>query len=118
MQSVLPNNVWVTRFELSRAAGGQQQKAREEGGLFGGMSDNTPSNVVQDYVSVYLKGHGLVMNQSFAEMFTQRLSKSPYFVFNKATDTIDKLQNGVLQKGQYNVATFELTLKMKNIIKQ
>ena len=118
VQSVLPNNVWVTRFELSRATGSQPQKSQEDGGLFGGMNDNTPSNVVQDYASVYLKGHGLVMNQSFAEMFTQRLSKSPYFVFNKATDTIDKLQNGVLQKGQYNVATFELTLKMKNIIKQ
>ena len=116
VQAILPNDVWITNFSLSRSTGAKVQKT-EEGGLFGGMSEK-PAQVVQDYVSVFIAGHGLVKNQSFAENFTKRLSNSKYFVFNPATDTIDKLQNGVLQKGEYNVATFELTLKMKNLIKQ
>ena len=65
-----------------------------------------------------MKGHGRVSDQRFAETFTQRLSNSKYFVFDKNNQTIDTLQNGVLQKGEYNIATYELTLKMKNIIKQ
>ena len=117
VQAVLPNDVWVTKMELSRSAGGQAQQKQEEGGLFGGMAEQN-TQVAQDYVSVYLTGHGRVKNQSFAENFTKRLSESKYFVFNRATDTINKLQNGVLQKGEYNIATFELTLKMKNVIKQ
>lgn len=116
VQAILPNDVWITKFSLSRSTGAKVQRS-EEGGLFGGMSEK-PAQVAQDYVSVFIAGHGLVKNQSFAENFTKRLSNSKYFVFNPATDTIDKLQNGVLQKGEYNVATFELTLKMKNIIKQ
>ena len=82
------------------------------------MSNQSGPQVAQDYVSVYMTGHGRVKNQSFAENFTKRLSESKYFVFNRATDTINKLQNGVLQKGEFNVATFEQTLKMKNVIKQ
>ena len=116
VQAILPNDVWITKLSLSRSVGSHVQKS-EDGGLFGGMSEQ-PARVVQDYVSVYMAGHGLVKNQSFAENFTKRLSSSKYFVFNPATDTINKLQNGVLQKGEYNVATFELTLKMKNVFKQ
>ena len=122
VQSVLPNNVWVTRFELSKsnaAASAPSSGRRRNDGLFGGMAvENTPQHQAVDYVSVFLRGHGLVTNQLFAETFTKRLSNSKYFVFNKDTETIDTLQNGVLQKGEYNVATFELTLKMKNVIKQ
>ena len=119
VQAVLPNDVWLTKMELSRAAGGQPQERKEEdGGLFGGMSNQNAPQVAQDYISVYMTGHGRVKNQSFAENFTKRLSESKYFVFNRATDTINKLQNGVLQKGEFNVATFEQTLKMKNMIKQ
>ena len=98
VQAVLPNDVWLTKLELTRSARNTQHS--------------------QDYVSVFMTGHGRVKNQNFAENFTWRLSSSKYFVFNKATDTIDKLQNGVLQNGEYNIATFELTLKMKNAIKQ
>ena len=123
IQAVLPNNVWVTQCELSRSLGGKSAPASGGGGgeddLFGGMGrGNAPQQVQQDYVSVFLKGHGRVSDQRFAETFTQRLSNSKYFVFDKNNQTIDTLQNGVLQKGEYNIATFELTLKMKNIIKQ
>ena len=119
IQSILPNDVWITKFEWSHVAGAQPQKRADEGGLFGNLgAEQSGPRVQQDYVSVYLMGHGLVKNQSFAENFTKRLSENKYFVFNRVTDTIDKLQNGVLQKGEYNVATFELTLKMKNVIKQ
>lgn len=120
VQAVLPNNVWVTQLELSHSVGGTQTPARqEEEGLFGGMgSKSQPVQVVRDYVSIFMRGYGLVLDRNFVETFTQRLSESKYFVFNKNTQTIDKLRNGVLQKGDYNIATFELTLKMKNMIKQ
>ena len=118
VQAVLPNDVWVTKLELSHAIGISSQKKEDDGGLFGGMSEQKKVHVSQDYISVYMAGHGLVKNQSFAENFTKRLSESKYFTFDRAKDTINKLQNGVLQKGEYNVATFELTLKMKNVIKQ
>ena len=120
VQKVLPNNVWVTQLELSHAVGAPKPSARQEDdGLFGGMSSkDRPVQVSQDYVSVFMRGHGLVLDRNFVETFTQRLSESKYFVFNKNTETIDKLRNGVLQKGEYNIATFELTLKMKNMIKQ
>ena len=123
VQAVLPNNVWITQLELSKSTGADRQSSSSsrggDDGLFGGMgNDRAPAKVAQDYVSVFMKGHGLVTDQRFAETFTQRLSNSKYFVFDKNKETIDKLWNGVLQKGEYNVATFELTLKMKNIIKQ
>ena len=123
VQSVLPNNVWITDFELSKKTGTQRAAASNgapDDALFPGMgsNNNRPVEVAQDYVAVYMKGYGLVTDQRFAETFTQRLSNSKYFVFNKDKETIDKLRNGVLQKGEYNIATFELTLKMKNIIKQ
>ena len=98
VQAVLPNDVWLTKLELTRSAQNMQAS--------------------QEYVSVFMTGHGRVKNQNFAENFTKRLSKSTYFVFNRADDTIDKLQNGVLERGECNIATFELTLKMKNAIKQ
>ena len=123
VQSVLPNNVWVTQCELSHSLSGKSSQPSRSGGgddLFGGMGGGGgPQQQVQhDYVSVFMRGHGRVSDQRFAETFTQRLSNSKYFVFDKNTQTIDTLQNGVLQKGEYNIATFELTLKMKNIIKQ
>ncbi len=122
VQAILPDNVWLTKFELSNTLPGQKnaQKKEESGGLFGGMVNmgGSQEQVSKDYVSVYLEGNGWVYDQQFAERFTQRLSESKYFEFNRNTDSIDTLRNGVLQRGEYNIATFELTLKMKNVIKQ
>lgn len=122
VQAILPDNVWLTKFELSNTLPGQKnaQKKEESGGLFGGMGNmgGSQQQVSKDYVSVYLEGNGWVYDQQFAERFTQRLSESKYFEFNRNTDSIDTLRNGVLQRGEYNIATFELTLKMKNVIKQ
>ncbi len=71
-----------------------------------------------DYISVYLEGHGLVVNNDFSERFTRRLSNSKFFVFNKNTDVIDTLQDGVFMDGAFNVATFKLTLKLTEPIKK
>ena len=121
VQAVLPNEVWVTQLELSKISSVPQPSSRNnKDDLFGGMGGKSNDAPVQqqDYVSVYMKGHGRVSDQRFAESFTQRLSNSKYFVFDKNKETINTLRNGVLQKGEYNIATFELILKMKNIIKQ
>ena len=124
IQKVLPNDVWLTRFELSNVdptARNAAAQGQSRGGddLFGGMGQqgNTPVQV-KDYVSVYMEGHGLVRGNDFNEQFTKLLSNSPYFTFNVQTDVIDKVLNSTFSDDSFNIATFSLTLKMKEIFKQ
>ena len=74
VQAILPDNVWLTKFELSNTLPGQKnaQKKEESDGLFGGMVNmgGSQQQVSKDYVSVYLEGNGWVYDQQFAERFT------------------------------------------------
>ena len=65
-----------------------------------------------------MEGHGLVRGNDFNEQFTKLLSNSPYFTFNVQTDVIDKVLNSTFSDDSFNIATFSLTLKMKEIFKQ
>ena len=58
------------------------------------------------------------MGNDFSERFTRLLSSSPYFTFNVQTDVIDKMLDSTLLNDSFNIATFSLTLKMKEMIKQ
>ncbi len=131
VEAILPDDVWLTRFELSTQSGQKKGADTSRGGgrgappppppsqdfMFGGMGGPAPAAPV-DYISVYLEGHGLVVNNDFSERFTRRLSNSKFFVFNKNTDVIDTLQDGVFMDGAFNVATFKLTLKLTEPIKK
>ena len=126
IQKVLPNDVWLTKFELSvvdpvarNAAAAAASSQRNTDDLFGGIGQQNNAAVVsRDYISVYMEGHGLVMGNDFSERFTRLLSSSPYFTFNVQTDVIDKMLDSTLLNDSFNIATFSLTLKMKEMIKQ
>jgi hypothetical protein len=125
IQKVLPNDVWLTKFELSvvdpvaRNAAAAASSQRNTDDLFGGIGQQNNDTVVsRDYISVYMEGHGLVMGNDFSERFTRLLSSSPYFTFNVQTDVIDKMLDSTLLNDSFNIATFSLTLKMKEMIKQ
>ena len=132
VQAILPDDVWLTRFELSTQTAQKKgtdttRSAGGGGGGPGGMAEpmfagfggggGAPAAPV-DYISVYLEGHGLVVNNDFSERFTRKLSGSKFFAFNKNTDVIDTLQDGVFMDGAYNVATFKLTLKLVEPVKK
>lgn len=132
VQAILPDDVWLTRFELSTQSGQKKGADSTRGGrnapppspvvsdsLFAGLGGGGPApSAPVDYISVYLEGHGLVVNNDFSERFTRKLSNSKFFVFNKNTDVIDTLQDGVFMDGAFNVATFKLTLKLTDPIKK
>jgi hypothetical protein len=105
----------VARNAAAAAASSQ----RNTDDLFGGIGQQNNATVVsRDYISVYMEGHGLVMGNDFSERFTRLLSSSPYFTFNVQTDVIDKMLDSTLLNDSFNIATFSLTLKMKEMIKQ
>ncbi|MBO5725088.1 MAG: type IV pilus assembly protein PilM [Lentisphaeria bacterium] len=125
IQNVLPNDIWLTKFELStvdpvaRNAVASKKRDRTSDDLFGGIGQsNEPAAVSRDYVSVYMEGNGLVQGNDFSERFTRLLSQSQFFTFNIHTDVIDRMSNGTLLEGHVNIASFTLTLKMKEIFKQ
>ena len=126
-QSVLPDNVWLTEFRLSNSTGAAARTAPKEDSddMFGGMGGGGgQQQVSQDYVSVYLKGNGLVVDSNFTQKLQDFLGESrkkddaKYFVFNRSSESADILLDDEFQEGKFNVATFEKTLKMKNVIKQ
>ncbi|MBO7146671.1 MAG: type IV pilus assembly protein PilM [Lentisphaeria bacterium] len=128
--NILPDNMWLTKFQLSTKDPAKiaQAAAQNPGGmgddsLFGnmggmGMEGGEGQAAVKDYISVELAGHGLVKSTNFLERLTKRLGNSKFFVFDNKKDRIDKLVDGVFMEGAYNVATFELTLKLKETIKK
>lgn len=134
MQAVLPDHVWLTRFELSGQAAMQKSGPAgppdEGGGLFGpgfGERTRTPVHEVKDYVAVNLEGCGRVFSNSkddaFGEIFARRLSKSKYFKFDMNKDSISNLSHDLFQfhNGECrecNIADFKFLLNMNNVIKR
>ena len=49
---------------------------------------------------------------------SRKKADAKYFVFNRSSESADILLDDEFQEGKFNVATFEKTLKMKNVIKQ
>ena len=121
-QAVLPPDVWLTKFELSRnlpsdAPSTQNQNSEEEGFLVSGGNSDKPGQQAQDYVSVFMTGYGLVRDENFVEIFRRRLVGSKYFEFGK-NDRLPIKHWTTYRVNDFNIADFQLNLKMKTVIKQ
>ena len=120
VQAVLPNDVWLTKLELSRdlpSDTSRQNRNSDDDDLFGGMSSEKLAQQTQAYVSVSMTGYGLVRNENFVEIFRRRLVGSQYFEFGKS-DRLPIKHWLTYRENEFNIADFQLVLKMKNPIKQ
>ena len=120
-QAVLPPDVWLTKFELSRKlptdASSQNQNS-DDGNIFGSsVNSDSSSQQPQDYVSVAMTGYGLVRNRDFYETFLNRVVNSQYFEFGQK-DRLPIKNSTSFRPNDFNIAEFQLTLKMKTVIKQ
>jgi type IV pilus assembly protein PilM len=128
LQSLLPDNTWLTKIAPGHEPSmNEEPKTRRGGGAgdfgeFGGMFLPTSTRVAakktsKDIEWLEIEGHTLILDKrkSMEQILKENIVKSPFFTDDK-TEVVPKIKIG--RKGINNLSEFTMTIKLKKPIKQ